>query len=62
VTEFVKSLVDQGGFAVTAVAGFAIAWRIYRDSRADAKAHREEMDAFQERYLVKANTWITKHQ
>jgi hypothetical protein len=70
--ELLKGLSEYGAIGLVSVVSLGWAWRLYRDmkttqaeSRKEVHAlqteHRQEMEALRERYITKAETWMSKY-
>jgi hypothetical protein len=67
--EIVKAFLENGLFGVVAALAISFGWRMYRDRIASEKAsqeridkltkdHQLEMQALEQRYITKAETWM----
>lgn len=57
-----KLLIVYGPLGVMALVAMLIAVRLYRDLQSERKEHTEEMKTMQDRYITKADTWMSKYQ
>ncbi len=56
-----KVLLVYGPLGILALVATAIAVRLYRDLVAERKTHAEDMRAFQDRYITKAESWMSQY-
>lgn len=56
-----KSLLVYGPLGATCAVSMLISLKLYKDLAAERKACREEMHALEERYITKADTWMTQY-
>jgi hypothetical protein len=56
-----KVLLVYGPLGAVCVISMLMTTKLYRDLIAERKAHSEEMRAFQERYITKADTWMSQY-
>ena len=56
-----KALLVYGPLGILALVATAIAVRMYRDLVAERKSHADDMHAFQDRYITKAESWMQQY-
>ncbi len=56
-----KALLVYGPLGIIALVSMYIAVRMYRDLIAERKSHAEDMHAFQDRYITKAESWMQQY-